>query len=73
MESILRVLDEFEAVPVLSIKHVAALVFFLDPPAAVIEATLRVGVLRAERLLFPVLFSLLFKNRNGSKVFFARA
>ena len=45
MMSILTVLDEFEAVPVLSIEQVAALVFFLDPLAAVMEAAVRVGVL----------------------------
>ena len=71
--SILTVLDEFEAVPVLSIKHVAALIFFLDPLAAVMEAAVRVGVLRAIRMLFPALLFVFFQNWKCSNFLLARA
>ena len=70
--SILRVSDEFEAVPVLSIKHVAALIFFLDPLAAVMEAAVRVGLLRAIRMLFPALFFVFFQNWKCSNILLAR-
>ena len=73
MMSILTVLDEFEAVPVLSIEQVAALVFFLDPLAAVMEAAVRVGVLRAIRVLFPALFFVFFENWKCSNILLARA
>ena len=71
--SILTVLDEFEAVPVLSIKHVATLVFFLDPLATVMEAAVRVGVLRAIRLHFPALLFVFFQNWKCSNFLLARA
>ena len=47
------VFDELEAVPVLSVQHVPAFVFFLDPLLAVKQAAICVRVLRAPRLLVP--------------------
>ena len=70
--SLLVVLDEFEAVPVLPIKHVAALVLFLHPLATIMEAAIRVGVLRAVRLHFWDLLLNFFQNRFLVKLLLAR-
>ena len=45
----------FEAVPVLFVEHVALNVLFLDPLAAVMDATFGVGRFGGNRLLLPLL------------------
>ena len=45
----------FEAVPVLFVKHIAALVLLLHPLAAVMDATLGVGRFGGNGLVLPLL------------------
>ena len=63
------VLYEFEAVPVLSVEHVAALVLLLHSLVAVEHPAVCVRVLGALRLLLPGLFLNLLKVRRHEEFF----